>query len=648
MPLAKSTAVSDSLPAAAGASRSNTTVGHLLGAEQRQHAFKDAQNGVMDELPPIAESKVQQCAENANSNALATNSFAEWAQPVQRGSSPDPPPLGGFAVPAVKKSSVCKGRTFTRTSTASTAARSVKTQGLSWDMKDTRAQTFSIDDVLDSDHRDKSELDPFELLELAHSCRWHLIGPQVPMSSMEYPQGTKAIIIALHLQDVEPARQMVSQLTSAQSDLPPVLGLLLDVKDCEDVAQVSVAQSELLAMGMDDVICNAMTRQQVKLSIVMGLTRARDKARVLSGMEDELRGIYEERLRSKVQAWEAKRSEPKTGFFWQAIHRTFEDFPHLDRRLVVDPTPGAKVGPCEVESSLGRGMFGIVYATRNADTGEREALKVVDKESLVELEAVVSLWREMHYLGKLRHENVVGILGAMHGPRHICIRMELAGRVSLFRAMKAAGGRFELDVVKGYFAQISAAVAHCHSQGVAHRDLKPENIALAENMLQIKVVDFGTAASCRKPRTDLVGTMPFVAPEVLSVVPQVPYWPAGVDIWSCGVVLLEMVCGIDRMNSLVGWDRSSVPCRERSLELQALFVRSPQAIRESVRRQLVDDDVFDLQELLQGMLKFEPGDRMSAFQVNSSPWLLANRRRSDRAIAQDQDIRFYSEGHIAR
>ena len=50
---------------------------------------------------------------------------------------------------------------------------------------------------------------------------------------------------------------------------------------------------------------------------------------------------------------------------------------------------------------------------------------------------------------------------------------------SLYKAIRAAGGRLPPKTAQLCFAQISSSMAYCHGQGVAHLDLKPENMAIS-------------------------------------------------------------------------------------------------------------------------------------------------------------------------
>ena len=74
---------------------------------------------------------------------------------------------------------------------------------------------------------------------------------------------------------------------------------------------------------------------------------------------------------------------------------------------------------------------------------------------------------------------------------------------------------------------------------IVHRDIKPDNILIHAGKVQI--IDFGLAAVSKGPEgfKDIVGTVPFSAPEVLKKSGAGP--PA--DIWAAGVTLYATTAG---------------------------------------------------------------------------------------------------------
>ncbi len=108
--------------------------------------------------------------------------------------------------------------------------------------------------------------------------------------------------------------------------------------------------------------------------------------------------------------------------------------------------------------------------------------------------------------------------------------------------------KFSERVASTYMQQILSGVAYCHEHRIVHRDLKPENLMLetAAPDALLKIIDFGTSSKI-DPNTHLnqiTGTVSptqpyYIAPEVLS-----KEYNEKCDIWSCGVILFLMLCGV--------------------------------------------------------------------------------------------------------
>jgi len=89
-----------------------------------------------------------------------------------------------------------------------------------------------------------------------------------------------------------------------------------------------------------------------------------------------------------------------------------------------------------------------------------------------------------------------------------------------------------------------SAVAYLHDNGVMHRDIKTENVMFRDDMTAV-LIDFGLAKLVDGygrygiTHTSDCGTAGYMAPEVYA---KEPYSLAA-DIWSVGIVLLEMFTG---------------------------------------------------------------------------------------------------------
>lgn len=97
-----------------------------------------------------------------------------------------------------------------------------------------------------------------------------------------------------------------------------------------------------------------------------------------------------------------------------------------------------------------------------------------------------------------------------------------------------------------YFKQLIEGVSYMHNIGIAHMDLKLENILVDSVTKKIKIIDFGEARVFRDSlhistvilNKGLHGSLPYVAPEEFE---EKEYNPEKVDVWSCGIILYEII-----------------------------------------------------------------------------------------------------------
>ena len=100
------------------------------------------------------------------------------------------------------------------------------------------------------------------------------------------------------------------------------------------------------------------------------------------------------------------------------------------------------------------------------------------------------------------------------------------------------------DVVRSIMVQLATATAYLHDTvGMAHRDIKPENLFYTANG-RLLIGDFGMATSKRLSSSYGVGTAFYASPESVGYFAdgiQRPYDTYAADVWSIGIVLLNII-----------------------------------------------------------------------------------------------------------
>lgn len=207
-------------------------------------------------------------------------------------------------------------------------------------------------------------------------------------------------------------------------------------------------------------------------------------------------------------------------------------------------------GTLQLTGILGTGAYGVVYSAVDIKTNVRYAVKTLSKFNAdgtpLDARQVQFQTREirLHYLASA-HRNVVSILKIIDDPDCIYVILEYCPEGDLFFNITECGqyvGKDEL--AKRVFLQILDAVEHCHTLGIYHRDLKPENILVSDQGETVKLADFGLATASYRSEDYGCGSTFYMSPECLDHSSRRPfYYCAPNDIWSLGVILVNLTCG---------------------------------------------------------------------------------------------------------
>uniref|UniRef100_A0A2P2K8G8 non-specific serine/threonine protein kinase n=2 Tax=Rhizophora mucronata TaxID=61149 RepID=A0A2P2K8G8_RHIMU len=210
-----------------------------------------------------------------------------------------------------------------------------------------------------------------------------------------------------------------------------------------------------------------------------------------------------------------------------------------------------QIGKYQISRTIGEGTFAKVKLAVDTTNGQYVAIKIIDKKMVVECNLKYQVQREIRTMKLLHHPNIVRIHEVIGSKTKIYIVMEYIAGGQLSDKLSYAKKLDESEARK-LFQQLIDAVEYCHNRGVCHRDLKPENLLL-DGRGNAKVSDFGLSA-LRKPGSILTtacGSPCYVAPELLA---SKGYDGAAADVWSCGVILFELLTGhlpFDNRNLMV-------------------------------------------------------------------------------------------------
>ncbi|XP_071361339.1 maternal embryonic leucine zipper kinase [Trachinotus anak] len=194
----------------------------------------------------------------------------------------------------------------------------------------------------------------------------------------------------------------------------------------------------------------------------------------------------------------------------------------------------------EVYETIGSGGFAKVKLGRHILTGEKVAIKIMNKKDLGDDLPRVKV--EIEAMKNLSHQHVCRLYQVIETSTQIFMVLEYCPGGELFDYI-IAKDRLSEEETRVFFRQIVSALAYVHSQGYAHRDLKPENLLIDEDH-NLKLIDFGL---CAKPKGGLgyelmtcCGSPAYAAPELIQ---GKAYIGSEADVWSMGVLLFALLCG---------------------------------------------------------------------------------------------------------
>ena len=197
---------------------------------------------------------------------------------------------------------------------------------------------------------------------------------------------------------------------------------------------------------------------------------------------------------------------------------------------------------------IGKGSMATVFRTIHGITGDTVAIKQIDYtrsgDTVLDAHFRRKVCRqidtEVNCLSQLSHPNLLRVVGVYRNYRYLFLVTDYLVGGDLQHCLTVYPTLPE-KTVQHLIRQLLTAVQHLHAHGVTHRDLKLENLLLTHadpDQATLQVCDLGICTKLPPPYRELVGTVSYLAPEVLD-----GCYDQSCDLWSVGVIMYVLATG---------------------------------------------------------------------------------------------------------
>nr|XP_040039994.1 serine/threonine-protein kinase Kist [Gasterosteus aculeatus aculeatus] len=279
-----------------------------------------------------------------------------------------------------------------------------------------------------------------------------------------------------------------------------------------------------------------------------------------------------------------------------------------------------------VRSRLGQGVSASVY---RVSSGRAAATAAAVKEFRADPQGVDYGYRkERSVLEDIQgHKNIVTLYGVFTNHSRVgaatrCLLLELLDVSVSDLLVRSTGGTgpqrgHSLWLVQHCARDVLEALTFLHREGYVHADLKPRNILWSADDECFKLVDFGLSFKEGNQDVKYIQTDGYRAPEaeLQNGLAQAGVeldgdsgCTAAVDMWSLGIVLLEMFSGIKLKDTV-----RSQKWKDNSAAIVDQLFATNSAARPAI-------PVYHLRDLIKSMLLSEPKQRCTTETALLSPF----------------------------
>ncbi|XP_038858634.1 serine/threonine-protein kinase Kist-like isoform X2 [Salvelinus namaycush] len=286
-----------------------------------------------------------------------------------------------------------------------------------------------------------------------------------------------------------------------------------------------------------------------------------------------------------------------------------------------------------VQARLGQGVSASVYRVSSGRTSTAAV-----KEFLADAQGGdYGYHKERSVLEDIQgHKNIVTLYGVFTNHSHVgvatrCLLLELLdvsvsellvrastqGQVGSLQSGGAQQQGHSMWLVQHCARDILEALAFLHREGYVHADLKPRNVLWSADDECFKLIDFGLSFKEGNQDVKYIQTDGYRAPEaeLQNSLAQVGLEAEGnsgcsatVDLWSLGIILLEMHSGIKLKDTV-----RSPEWKDNSAAIVDHIFASNSVVCPAI-------PVYHLRDLIKSMLHYDPKHRGTAETALLSPF----------------------------
>ena len=251
-------------------------------------------------------------------------------------------------------------------------------------------------------------------------------------------------------------------------------------------------------------------------------------------------------------------------------------------------------GKYRVEREIGRGGMGVVVAATHMDLDQRVAIKILQKSSAFNQDAMARFLREARSAAKIRSEHVARVMdvGKLDDGLTYIVMEHLDG-ADLADVLRTEGP-LRITTAADYILQACEGIAAAHAAGIIHRDIKPANLFLARQPGRantIKILDFGVSKVFKNGSQDkdisatqagqIFGSPMYMSPEQLDSSIAID---CRTDIWALGVVFFELLTGKPPFDGKSSANIMTAVIRDPPPKLRSLRPDTPAVLEEVITR----------------------------------------------------------------